>query len=137
VLRFGLWDVDLIIRRTLIYGLLTGVLALVYLGSIVLLQQLMRWLTGQTSDLAIVASTLAIAVLFNPLRRRIQTAIDRRFYRRKYDAQQTLQAFTARLREETNLDTLSDDLMAVVQETLQPVHVSLWLREPTEQVQLR
>jgi hypothetical protein len=131
VLRSHLFDIDLIINRTLVYGLLTAMLALVYFGSIVLLQRLFVGLTGEQSTLAVVACTLVIAALFNPLRRRIQGFIDRRFYRRKYDARKTLEAFSAKLRDETDLDALSDDLTSVVRETMQPAHVSLWLRPDT------
>jgi hypothetical protein len=132
VLKYRLYNIDLLINRTLVYGLLTTMLVLFYFGSVVLFQELFRTLAGQASQLAVVASTLAIAALFNPLRRRIQAFIDRSFYRRKYDAAKTLQAFSTKLREETDLDTLSDDLVAVVKETMQPVHVSLWLRpDPT------
>jgi hypothetical protein len=123
--RYRLWDFDLIIRRTLIYSALTGVLALVYFGSVVLLQSLFRALTGQGSQIAVVASTLAIAALFNPLRRRIQAIIDRRFYRRKYDAEQVLAAFSERLRDEVDLDRLAETLIPIVKETMQPAHVSL------------
>ena len=128
ILRYKLYNIDLLINRTLVYGSLTAVLAGVYVGSVVLLQELFRALTGSKSQLAIVASTLAIAALFNPLRRRIQTLIDHSFYRRKYDARKTLEAFSTKLREETDLDALSDDLVRVVKETMQPEHVSLWLR---------
>jgi hypothetical protein len=128
ILRYRLYNIDLLINRTLVYGSLTAVLILVYVGSVVLLQELFLTLTGEQSQLAVVVSTLAIAALFNPLRRRIQGFIDRRFYRRKYDAAKTLAAFSARLREETDLDTLSDDVVAVVREAMQPAHVSLWLR---------
>jgi hypothetical protein len=128
ILRYRLYDIDFLINRTLVYGSLTVVLAGVYVGSVVLLQELFRALTGSKSQLAIVASTLAIAALFNPLRRRIQGFIDRSFYRRKYDSRKTLEAFSTKLREETDLDTLSDDLVRVVKETIQPEHVSLWLR---------
>jgi hypothetical protein len=131
MLRYHLFDIDVLINRTLVYGALTAALALVYASSIVLLQALFRALTGQQqSELVIVGSTLAIAALFTPLRRRIQLLIDRRFYRRKYNAAQILMGFSARLRDEVDLNMLSGDLLAVVEETLQPEHVSLWLRTP-------
>ena len=133
VLRSHLFDIDILINRTLVYGLLTAMLALVYFGSIVVLQRIFIGLTGEQSTLAVVASTLVIAALFNPLRRRIQGFIDRRFYRSKYDAAKTLEAFSAKLRNETDLDALSDDLVGVVRETMQPAHVSLWLRPETAQ----
>ncbi len=131
ILRYRLYEIDLIINRTLVYGSLTAMLVGVYVGGIAVLQGLVRALTGQESQLAIVASTLAVAALFNPLRRRIQSFIDRRFYRRKYDAAKTLEAFSAKLKNETDLDALSDDLVGVVRETMQPAHVSLWLRPDT------
>ncbi len=129
ILRFHLWDIDIIIRRTLIYAVLTTILAAVYFGSVVLVQQLIRAATGQSSDLAIVISTLAIAALFTPLRRRTQAIIDRRLYRRKYDTEKTLAAFGQNLRNETDLETLKTQLIGVVQETLQPSKVTLWIRE--------
>jgi hypothetical protein len=130
VLKYRLYDIDLIINRTLVYGSLTGALALVYFGGVTVTQALFRNITGQEQlpQLVIVASTLVIAALFNPLRRRIQSFIDRRFYRAKYDAGKILEAFSVRLREETDLEALNEDLVEVVRETMQPAHVSLWLR---------
>ena len=131
VLRYRLYGIDLVVSRALVYGPLTAMLVLVYVGSVVGLQFAFRTLTGQESTLAVVASTLAIAALFGPLRRRVQGFVDRRFYRRKYDAAKTLAAFSVRLRDETHLDTLSEDLVGVVTRTVQPAHASLWLHPET------
>ncbi len=131
IFKYRLYEIDLIINRTIVYGSLTTTLVALYFGVIVMLQGIFVVLTGQESTLAVVASTLLIAASFNPLRRRIQSFIDRRFYRRKYDARKTLEAFSARLRDETDLGALRDDLTSVVRETMQPAHVSLWLHPAT------
>jgi hypothetical protein len=131
VLRYRLYDIDLLINRALVYGVLTATLVAAYIGSIVLLQRLFVVLTGQESTLAVVVSTLVIAALFNPLRHRVQGFVDRRFYRRKYDAAKTLATFNARLRDQTDLGALSDELVGVVSATMQPEHASLWLRRDT------
>src|SRR5215216_6267461 len=128
VLKYRLYEIDILINRTLVYGSLTATLVVLYFGGIVVLQGVFVALTGEKSTLAIVASTLLIAALFNPLRRRIQSFIDRRFYRNKYDARKTLEGFSARLRDQTDLGTLRDDLTSVVREAMQPAYVSLWLR---------
>jgi hypothetical protein len=133
ILRYRLYDIDIIINRTLVYGSLTLMLALVYFGGVTVTQALFQTLTGQERlpQLVVVASTLVIAALFNPLRRGIQSFIDRRFYRRKYDTAKTLEAFSAKLRNETDLDALSEDLVGVVRETMQLAYVSVWLRPDT------
>jgi hypothetical protein len=130
IVRYRLYEIDTLINHTLVYGSLTAILALVYFGGVTATQALFRTITSQEGlpQLVVVASTLVIAALFNPLRHRIQSFIDRRFYRRKYDARKTLEDFSVKLRNETDLEALNDDLVGVVRETMQPAHVSLWLR---------
>ncbi|CAA9446628.1 hypothetical protein AVDCRST_MAG82-3392 [uncultured Rubrobacteraceae bacterium] len=130
ILRRRLFDVDVLINRVLVYGLLTATLVVLYVGAVVALQTVLRILTGQESQLAVAGSTLVIAALFNPIRHHIQAFIDRRFYRRKYDAARTLREFSGALRDEVELDALAGRLVGVVEETVQPAHVSLWLRPP-------
>ena len=134
ILRYRLWDIGVVVNRTLVYGGMTSSLVVIYFGSVVLLQLAFKEITDRGGPLAIVISTLAIAALFQPVRRRAQGFIDRRFYRRKYDAAQTVAAFSARLRDEVDLSRLSQELVEVVEETMEPDHVSLWLREPGRQI---
>ena len=133
ILRYRLYDIDFLINRTLVYGILTALLAMIYFSLVFGLQYLLHGLTKESNDIVIVASTLAIAALFQPLRRRIQKLIDRRFYRQKYDAVRTLEAFSATLRNEVELDQLREHLISVVQETMQPAHVSLWIRDTQQE----
>ena len=132
ILKHRLYDIDIIINRTLVYGSLTATLVLVYFGGVVGLQYVFRAFIGQSSSLAIVTTTLAIAVMFNPLRRRLQVTIDRRFYRKRYDAARTLEGFSEKLRDETDLETLRAELLSVIRDTLQPAHVSFWLAHGKE-----
>jgi len=133
ILRYRLWDIDVIINRTLVYGSLTVLLVALYVGLILALQALVHAVTGSLSEqpVVIVGSTLVIAALFQPLRRRTQALIDRRFYRRKYNAGKITAAFNSTLRHEVDLDQLREQLLAVVQETMQPAHISLWVRQPS------
>jgi hypothetical protein len=132
VFRYRLWDIDLLIRRTLIYSVLTGLLALVYLGSVLIIEGLLRGMVGSNSPISIVVSTLVVAALFGPLRGRVQQVIDQRFFRRKYDAARTLANFGAQARDETNLEQLSEHLVAAVDNAMQPAQVGLWMRPLAE-----
>jgi asparagine N-glycosylation enzyme membrane subunit Stt3 len=129
ITRYRLWDIDVIIRKTLVYAVLTGLLVLVYLGTVILLQNVFEAFSGQQSAISIVISTLIIAALFSPLRQRVQTGIDRRFFRQKYDAQRVLAQFAQSARDEVELEALTAELERVVRDTVQPQSVSLWLRE--------
>ena len=129
ILRYRLWDIDVLINRVLVYSLLTAALGLTYLAGVVVLQAAFRALTGQESTVALVGSTLAIAALFQPVRVRLQQLIDRRFYRRKYDAARTLEAFAETVRDQVDIDRLSDELVGTVERSLEPAHASLWLAE--------
>ena len=134
ILRYRLYDIDVVIRKTLVYACLIALLAMLYLGGIALLGAAFRSATGQSGALAVTLSTLAVAFAFQPLRRRIQHAVDRRFSRRTYDAEAAVQAFTGRLREEIDLDVLCRELVGVVDDTVQPRHVALWLRPAADEV---
>jgi hypothetical protein len=135
ILRYRLWDIDRIINRTLVYGILTVILLAIYFGLIFAIQYLLSGIVSRNNDIALVVSTLIIYAIFQPLRHRTQRIIDRRFYRSKYDATKIIANFSSTLREEVDLDTLSKHLVAVVQETMQPAHVSLWLRKPEQERQ--
>jgi hypothetical protein len=128
IFRYRLWDIDLIIRRTLVYGLVTALLGLVYFGAVVVFREFFRLLTGQESPAAIVISTLVIAALFTPLRTAIQALIDRRFYRRKYNAEQALARFQHSIRDRVNLDEVEHELAGAVQMTVQPEWLAMWMR---------
>jgi len=129
VMRYRLWDIDILIRRTVSYAIIVALLAIVYFGSVIVLQRIFAGIIGESTEIITVLSTLAIAALFVPLRNRIQDAIDKRFNRKKYNAQQVMEKFSQTVRDETDIDKLTAELINMVNETMQPAHISLWLKK--------